>query len=1665
MANEIKQVQLPGSDTKYDLIAKNGSFYIEGTGSTAGTWLGTHDGITSYYPGLSVLYKIPVAGASSTTLNINGLGAVKVVRNVSTAISTAYSAKTIIPLVYTVDDTTAYWKIADYNTTYSEATQSKSGLMSAADKGAFDMLESDAIVGLSASGTTVTYTRNDGSTGTFQAVGTIYPLASTTTQGLMSPTDKEKLDATNVAYGTCTTAAATAAKVITTSNNTNWELVAGSLITVSFSNTNSANNPTFNVNGTGAKSVKYQSSVISTSSLNRAGRANVPITYMYDGTYYRFIGWGYDENTDVNVTQTVTTSDAEYPILLAPNGQTATKTTTSYFDSGVTLNPSTNTIAANISGSANKLAIIQSVSTSNNNINKYALLAEYNIPRVYAGYIGTISMTDRERQWAGTFHVKFRTTSTKDQLYISEITWLSLNKSEIANSLLLTHEIEANTSNSIVRLYWCPPEYGITPMFTVINEYGDNYITSRPTTISSYTDTYLGTLVATSTAESALNAATATKATQDASGNVITSTYVTNEKFTNLVGDETVASQISDAMDDAITGLSVSGKVVTYTKGDGSTGTITTQDTDTKNTAGSTNTSNKIYLIGATSQAANPQTYSHDTVYVNTDGSLVTNEFVTGSTIPFFTTGYKGEKKRYTFPQETSQTYYVKIKNAASFEEQKFLFKTQGNNTQYMICATISARSYMGATIYGQTLRYNGSEITEIAVYKNATTTSKHDVVLKVKTNSSAKTILDVYSDGDFDLAEDCISTTAPTGAVEASFVPNQTDKLFTTSPIYAGQGFIGDLDGNAATATKATNADLAASADAANVKLLEDGTDLNTIKEAGYYGCRYTATNATLVNSPVTDVLSGLLLKVYNIEGAIYQELSSFVDSGIWKRRYQPSNSTWDDWMLIPSMDELRTPITIEANSNLNDLTESGIYMQASVNDSKTIANNPLSNLSTGILVKVYDSGTRVIYQELHGILEGSIYKRRRNSSNSWSEWTVIATTNDVKAVKDLIGDTSVSTQISNAFANNIAAQASRLATTQGVSSSTNKVDKYALLTTYTIDATWSGYHGIIAVADKEGDVSGIFNVKIRTGSDKGVITSHSIRWLSLNRSTVVDSLKLTQETDATTGNCVVRLYWQPHNANITPYFTTIYENGYNYITSRPATISSYTDTYLGTLMATSSTTSALDAASAVKADKLSTARTIALSGGATGTATSFDGSANISIPVTNVDPAYIGEGVTSKRWYLNISSEGNGVIVPFICNDLAFMDKRGGSVKVYIDGVETADSNISKLFDGTINYWSRAITNVGEIALELTLPTSLPHSQVVYADFLSSTYRAKSIKLEVMNSNYANDVWTQKKYVTNYDKSAFYQGVSHTPVGGSSSNGFNKIRFTFSDFNGASNFRIAEIGVVSYNGGAATSVCLSRGGGDMYGNITPYADGTGAIGQLNKKWNSICANNFYGNVTGGLTNIPDADSGSYAQNLIYHRGVTKQGTSTDRSFNSPFGNYSSNGTQIDYGSVLRISYDSTYYTDIWADANLKKGLTFHQVVNGTSQGWKTLLDSSNYGTYLGGVYAKKTDLNTLVGDTPVSEQIANSKPVVTALSLSVPTTGWTEDTTYGAYTQTFTATGATTDSDIYIDCPVGSNFQLIGARCLAANKITLYMSSVPTLAQNISIKLKKVG
>lgn len=86
--------------------------------------------------------------------------------------------------------------------------------------------------------------------------------------------------------------------------------------------------------------------------------------------------------------------------------------------------------------------------------------------------------------------------------------------------------------------------------------------------------------------------------------------------------------------------ITASGQTLTLTKGDNTTRSLTMQDT--KNTAGSTNSSSKLFLIGSVSQSASPQTYSRSTCYIGTDGCLYSNNTkvsVTGHTHNYLSTG------------------------------------------------------------------------------------------------------------------------------------------------------------------------------------------------------------------------------------------------------------------------------------------------------------------------------------------------------------------------------------------------------------------------------------------------------------------------------------------------------------------------------------------------------------------------------------------------------------------------------------------------------------------------------------------------------------------------------------------------------------------------------------------------------------------------------------------------------------------------------------------------------------------------------------------------------------------------------------------------------------------------------------------------------------------
>lgn len=95
-------------------------------------------------------------------------------------------------------------------------------------------------------------------------------------------------------YGVCSTAAATAAKTVTISDS-KFTLQSGATIVIKFTTTNTAANPTLNVDGTGAKAIYYNGAAITAGYL----KANKVYEFIYNGTQWDLIG-----DIDTNTTYT-----------------------------------------------------------------------------------------------------------------------------------------------------------------------------------------------------------------------------------------------------------------------------------------------------------------------------------------------------------------------------------------------------------------------------------------------------------------------------------------------------------------------------------------------------------------------------------------------------------------------------------------------------------------------------------------------------------------------------------------------------------------------------------------------------------------------------------------------------------------------------------------------------------------------------------------------------------------------------------------------------------------------------------------------------------------------------------------------------------------------------------------------------------------------------------------------------------------------------------------------------------------------------------------------------------------------------------------------------------------------------------------------------------------
>ena len=690
--------------TKSEITDLSGNliYYIEGTGSTAGTWLGSHDDITEYYDGLTITYKIPVAGASTTKLNINGLGAVTVYMRGTTKVTTHYAVGTVVQLVYTTVNGTGRWYSSDYdansdtkvtqayrttnenrpllmsagytsaNTSGSSATTSYwnpniyanpstgalyattlyEGDTSLADK--YSTL-ANTIKSLSISGKTITYTKGDGTTGTLttQDTNTTYSAATDSALGL-------------VMVGGVRTIANSDMNSTTSSSGRFYKVERSSATNQLFVNVPWTDTDT-----------TYSKATSSALGLVKIGYSengkNYPVELDSDGKMFVNVPW-----TDNNTTYT-----------LSSFGITATAAELNYVD-GVTSNIQTqlNGKAASSHTHSQYLTSTSSVSEAyltwggRNFAGSYGPIDAAMVPELGANRLAFFDpaaiiieySTDGGSTWTAysttdaaksnlfngngatytiggstttgidkTNHRLRITLNTKDELYtVLNKFCLSITTSGSSGcwctiDARLQSNYEAGTdtwkvfANQVSISGWSGYNIintsGITTYGnTKTSQYGQVRFTFGVTSHAS-TVTYPGLSVMKIMGFGGVGwtipstmAKTGNIFTYDHNQNVTFPAGVTATSFNGTTlyeGGTSLANKYS-TLANTIKALSISGKTITYTKGDGTTGTLTTQDT---NTTYSKATSSALGLVKI-GYSENGKNYP---VELNTDGQMFVN--------------------------------------------------------------------------------------------------------------------------------------------------------------------------------------------------------------------------------------------------------------------------------------------------------------------------------------------------------------------------------------------------------------------------------------------------------------------------------------------------------------------------------------------------------------------------------------------------------------------------------------------------------------------------------------------------------------------------------------------------------------------------------------------------------------------------------------------------------------------------------------------------------------------------------------------------------------------------------------------------------------------------------------------------------------------------------
>ena len=217
--------------------------------------------------------------------------------------------------------------------------------------------------------------------------------------------------------------------------------------------------------------------------------------------------------------------------------------------------------------------------------------------------------------------------------------------------------------------------------------------------------------------------------------------------------------------------------------------------------------------------------------------------------------------------------------------------------------------------------------------------------------------------------------------------------------------------------------------------------------------------------------------------------------------------------------------------------------------------------------------------------------------------------------------------------------------------------------------------------------------------------------------------------------------------------------------------------------------------------------------------------------------NPIYIdNELKTQLVTYLATHPENSdNVLIPSLFSDISFLLARGGTCTPTARGWTYTDADKALMFDSAPSYFilnKNSVPSSPTMIVQIHLPETLYYSNYFYIDFGVAWWGAKKVRVQWGNGNYDNDLGTLD-----------VKGSVFKCRFDASSGGVRDIQITLTEWEQyAEQSRIAEIGIVNFNGAGIRGTAMSRGIDDeVWRSITPAAANTYNLGSSQKPWANI--------------------------------------------------------------------------------------------------------------------------------------------------------------------------------------------------------------------------------